>query len=100
MECPKCNGLNSMDAKFCTSCGASIKEPPENESPNDKRIGLSRLIARTLVIASAISIPFIIVGEWVPVAIVVTGFLFASFNPSVRREVSMMTSKKKNEKDK
>ena len=32
MECPKCNGLNSMDAKFCTSCGASIKEPPEKES--------------------------------------------------------------------
>ena len=40
MECPKCNGLNSLDAlygyvgfqKFCTSCGASIKEPPEKES--------------------------------------------------------------------
>ena len=33
MECPKCNGLTSLDAKFCTSCGASIKEPPEEESP-------------------------------------------------------------------
>ena len=33
MECPKCNGLNSFDAKFCTSCGASIKEPPEKEPP-------------------------------------------------------------------
>jgi len=32
MECPKCNGLNSLDARFCTSCGASIKEPPEKES--------------------------------------------------------------------
>ena len=32
MECPKCNSLNSVDAKFCTSCGASIKEPPEKES--------------------------------------------------------------------
>ena len=32
MECPKCNGLNSLDARFCTSCGASIKGPPEKES--------------------------------------------------------------------
>ena len=40
MECPKCNFLNSLDAlygyvgfqKFCISCGASIKEPPEKES--------------------------------------------------------------------
>ena len=30
--CPKCNVLNSLNAKFCTSCGASIKEPPEKES--------------------------------------------------------------------
>ena len=36
MECPKCNGLNSLDAKFCTSCGASIKEPPEEESPEEE----------------------------------------------------------------
>ena len=40
MECPKCKGLNSLDTlygyvgfqKFCTSCGASIKEPSEKES--------------------------------------------------------------------
>ena len=40
MECPNCKGLNSLDTlygyvgfqKFCTSCGASIKEPPEKES--------------------------------------------------------------------
>ena len=30
--CPKCNVLNSLNANFCTSCGASIKEPPEKES--------------------------------------------------------------------
>ena len=43
MECPKCNGLNSMDAlygyvgfqKFCTSCGASIKDSPEEDSPEE-----------------------------------------------------------------
>ena len=40
MECPNCKGLNSLDTlygyvgfqKFCTSCGASIKEPSEKES--------------------------------------------------------------------
>ena len=67
---------------------------------NDKRIGLSRLIFRTLVIAIVISTPFMMVGEWVPFAIVVTGFLFALFNPSVRREISTTTSKKKEEKKK
>ena len=57
-------------------------------------------MVRILVIAIAISTPFIMVREWVPFAIVVTVFLFALFNPSVRREISMMTSKKKDEKDK
>ena len=31
MECSKCNDLNSMDAKFCTSCGAEL---PKKKSAN------------------------------------------------------------------
>jgi Flp pilus assembly protein TadB len=44
MECPNCKGLNSLDTlygyvgfqKFCTSCGASIKEPSEKESREEE----------------------------------------------------------------
>jgi hypothetical protein len=58
MECPKCNGLNSMDAKFCTSCGASIKEPPE-EDPFDLSTWKGRIrFAGGLVVLVA----FVIVG--------------------------------------
>ena len=54
--CPKCNVLNSFDAKFCTSCGASIKEPPEQD-PLDLSTWAGRVkFAGALVILAASAI--------------------------------------------
>ena len=50
MECPKCNGLNSMDAKFCTSCGASIEEPPEEEPPEPNIFSQNDFIENAVVL--------------------------------------------------
>ena len=69
---------------------------------NDDRNGISRLslFIYFYVAFSMVSLPLlIIVGEWVPFAIVVTGLLIGTFNPSVRYEISMMTGKQDREKE-
>ena len=93
MECPKCNGLNSLDAKFCTSCGASIKKPPEKESPEEDSFDLSTWMGRIkfvgglVVLAafaiSAVGIFWYAISSWgwiwgivVGIIIILLGILF------------------------
>jgi fatty acid desaturase len=60
MECLKCNGLNSKDAKFCTSCGASIKESPEEELPEPNIFSQNDFIKNAVVIVLLAA--FVIIG--------------------------------------
>jgi hypothetical protein len=39
MKCPSCERRNSIQAAFCSGCGAALEPPPTPETPSELGVG-------------------------------------------------------------
>lgn len=88
--CTKCGTLNSVDAKVCSKCGASIQTPPEAATPywrhshynkeyhyQKRGTGTGALIFGIIIVIIGLSMLFPEVSSkipWWPIIFILIGF--------------------------
>jgi len=65
MNCPKCGESNSEHAKFCKSCGETLKKDKSNTIPAKKSMNKNKIMIIVLIVIVAIlAVGVMYVGEY------------------------------------